>query len=299
MKILLLGKNGQLGWELQRSLSVLGPLTALGSSDVDPSGNFLDVPALRATVSTLRPDIIVNAAAYTAVDQAETDASNARIVNTEAVAALAAEAKAINARLIHFSTDYVFDGSGNVAWSESDAPNPLNVYGLTKWHGEQAVQSSGCRHWIFRTSWVYGSRGKNFARTILKAAADKKQLRVINDQFGAPTGADLLADCTLAALARGNDAAIPDGVFHLAASGETTWFDYASFVIRNARERGIPLAVEETVPVPSAEYLTPARRPLNSRLDTAKFSSAFNLHLPHWQAGVGRMLQEILPSQTL
>jgi len=295
MKILLLGKNGQLGWELQRSLSVLGPLTALGSSDVTPCGNFLDVPALRTTVRTLHPDVIVNASAYTAVDRAETDTANARVVNTEAVAALADEAKTINALFVHFSTDYVFDGSGSVAWTESDTPNPLNVYGLTKWHGEQAIQSSGCRHWIFRTSWVYGSRGKNFARTILKAAADKKQLRVINDQFGAPTGADLLADCTLAVLGRAGDATIPDGVFHLAASGETTWFDYASFLVQRARERGIPLTLEEIVPVPSSEYSTPARRPLNSRLDTSLFRSTFNLHLPHWQVGVSRMLEESLP----
>lgn len=295
MKILLLGKNGQLGWELQRALVPLGELVALDRhGEAGLAGDLADPAALAATVRTLAPDVIVNAAAHTAVDRAESEAALARAINTEAVALLAAEAARINAWFVHYSTDYVFDGSGERPWCEDDPTGPLSVYGATKLAGEEAIRASGCAHLIFRTSWVYAARGGNFARTMLRFAAERERLAVIADQHGAPTGAELIADVSAHALraARANPAL--GGIYHLAAAGETSWHGYAGFVIDEARRLGRTLQVREIAAIPTADYPTPATRPLNSRLDTTKLRTAFDLVLPDWRLGVARMLREVI-----
>jgi dTDP-4-dehydrorhamnose reductase len=292
MKVLLLGKNGQVGWELQRSLAPLGELVALETASTTYCGDLSNHEGLAETVRQLRPDIIVNAAAYTAVDKAESEPELARSINALAPGVLAREALRLGARLVQYSTDYVFDGSGGTPWKEGDATGPLSVYGRTKLEGEQAIAASGCQHFIFRTSWVYAARGGNFAKTMLRLAKERDGLTVINDQLGAPTGAELLADVT--ALALRSDLA--SGTYHLAACGETSWHGYASFVIDSARAAGVPLRVAPgaIAPVPTSAFPTPARRPQNSRLDTAKLRNALGVHLPHWQVGVARMLAEIL-----
>jgi dTDP-4-dehydrorhamnose reductase len=297
MKILLLGKNGQVGWELQRALAPLGELVALGRQGKDSMCGDLSRPDdLARTVRALTPDIIVNAAAYTAVDKAEGDADQARRINAEAVGALAAEAARLDALLVHYSTDYVFDGSGATPWREEDAPAPLSVYGRTKLEGEQSIVASGCRHLIFRTSWVYAARGHNFARTMLRLAAERERLTVIDDQHSAPTGAELIADVTAHAIRATMPRPELGGLYHLAASGETTWHGYATYVIEQARALGRSLAVQEIAPIPTSAYPTPATRPLNSRLDTSRLTAAFDLTMPHWSVGVARMLHEILES---
>ncbi len=295
MKILLLGKNGQVGWELQRSLSVLGELTALDRHS-DPCGDLNQPARLAETVRALRPDVIVNAAAHTAVDKAESEADLARTLNASAPAALAQAAAETGAWLVHYSTDYVFDGSGTRPWQEGDATGPLGVYGQTKLEGEQAIAHSGCRHLIFRTSWVYAARGGNFARTMLRLAQERERLTVIDDQHGAPTGADLIADVTAHAIRAAMQKPELSGLYHLVAGGETSWHGYASHAIARARALRPDLAwkVGEIAPVPTSAFPTPAKRPLNSRLDTHKLQQAFGLTLPHWQTGVDRLLTEIL-----
>ena len=295
MKILLLGKNGQVGWELQRSLSVLGELTALDRHSV-PCGDLSQAERLLETVRALRPDVIVNAAAHTAVDKAESEVDLARTLNATAPAALAQAAAQTGAWLVHYSTDYVFDGSGQQPWREDAATGPLSVYGQTKLEGEQAIAASGCKHLIFRTSWVYAARGGNFAKTMLRLAQERERLTVIDDQRGAPTGADLIADVTAHAIRAALQRPELSGLYHLVAGGETTWHGYASHVIARAREMRPELAwkVDEIAPVPTSAFPTPARRPLNSRLDTRKLQQAFGLALPHWQHGVDRLLTEIL-----
>ncbi len=297
MKILLLGKNGQVGWELQRSLAPLGELVALNTGSRELCGDFTDPDGIIQTIRAVAPDVIVNAAAYTAVDKAESEAELARTINALAPSVLAQEAKRGNAWLIHYSTDYVFDGSGDKPWRETDATAPLNVYGSTKLEGEQLIQQSACHHLIFRTSWVYGTRGGNFAKTMLRLAQERDSLAVVNDQIGAPTGSDLLADITAHAIR----AARPElsGLYHLAAAGETSWHGYANFVIDFARRTGMPIKVapDAIQPVPTSAFPTVAKRPLNSRLDTTKLQSAFGLTLPVWQNGVTRMLTEILDKQ--
>lgn len=295
MRILLLGKNGQVGWELQRSLAPLGELTALDRHMVDGlSGDLSDLDALRATIQKIRPDVIVNAAAYTAVDKAESETELANRVNGQATRVLAEEALSLNAWLIHYSTDYVFDGHGSTPWQETDPVSPVNCYGASKLAGEQAIMISGCKHLIFRTSWVYGARGNNFAKTMLRLAKDRKTLSVIADQVGAPTGADLIADVTALAIQQVMHSPELAGLYHLAASGEVSWHAYASHVIDFARESGEQLDVERIDPIATSAYPTPARRPLNSRLNTQKLRSNFSLHLPDWQIGVTRMLREVL-----
>ncbi|RZT95252.1 dTDP-4-dehydrorhamnose reductase [Rivibacter subsaxonicus] len=296
MKILLLGKSGQLGWELQRSLAPLGELIALDRHSRDLQGDLGQPEALAATVQSVRPDVIVNAAAYTAVDKAESDAEQARAVNATAPGVLAREAARIGATLFHYSTDYVFDGSGSDARNEDAPTGPLNAYGRTKLEGEELVRASGCRHLILRTSWVHAARGGNFAKTMLRLAAERERLAVIDDQVGAPTGADLLADVSahaLLALARRPELA---GTYHAAAAGQTSWHGYARFVVEWARANGQPIKVTSAAiePVPTTAYPLPAPRPLNSRLDTRKLQAAFELRLPSWQQGVERMLAEVL-----
>jgi len=294
MKILLLGKNGQLGWELQRSLAPLGEVVALSSTCKELCGNLADLEGIAKTVRTVAPRVIVNASAYTAVDKAESDQEAARRINALAPGVLADEARRCGALLVHYSTDYVFDGSGTKPWEETDATGPLNTYGLTKLEGEQAIAHAGCAHLIFRTSWVHAARGKNFARTMLQLASERETLTVIDDQAGAPTGADLLADVSAHAIRQEAGSGRHSGIYHLAAGGETTWHGYAEFVCGFARDHGIGLKVKEITPVPSSRFPTPARRPHNSRLDTARVRGTFGLRLPHWKDGVGRMLTEIL-----
>ncbi|HEU0233653.1 MAG TPA: dTDP-4-dehydrorhamnose reductase [Gallionella sp.] len=298
MKILLFGKNGQVGWELQRSLAPLGELIALDADSRERCGDFTDLEGLIQTIRAVAPDVIVNAAAHTAVDKAESEPELVRAINALAPAALAQEAKRSNAWLIHYSTDYVFDGSGDRPWRETDNAVPLSVYGATKLEGELLIQQTACRHLIFRTSWVYGARGSNFARTMLHLAQERDSLTVINDQIGAPTGADLLADVTAHAIRAARQQPELSGLYHLVADGETSWHDYAGFVLDYVRRAGIPLKVkpEAIRPVPSSAFPLPARRPLNSRLDTTKLQHAFDLSLPVWQNGVARMLAEVLDS---
>lgn len=300
MKILLLGKGGQVGWELQRSLAPLGQVVALDWDSADGCGDFTRPQQLLQTVRSLAPQVIVNAAAHTAVDKAESEPELARLINATAVGELARQAQALGAWLVHFSTDYVFDGSGSRPWLESDAPAPLNVYGQTKLEGERLVQQACQRHLVFRTSWVYGARGGNFARTMLRLAAEREKLQVIDDQIGAPTGADLLADVTALALrqvcTQTPQADALAGLYHLTAAGQTSWHGYASHVIEQAR-RFKPehdLRVREIAAVASSAFPSAARRPHNSRLDTQRIRQAFGLNLPHWQEGVDRMLTEIL-----
>ena len=297
MKILLLGKNGQVGWELQRSLAPLGELVACDfDSPPETRADFSDPASLVPLIQRVRPDLIVNSAAHTAVDKAESEPDLARAINATAPGVIAQQAAALGALLVHYSTDYVFDGSGTHARAEDEPTAPLSVYGRTKLEGETSIRASGCRHLILRTSWVYAARGGNFARTMLRLAAERDELKVIADQVGAPTGADLLADVTaLAVRAVQSDPALA-GTYHCAASGQTNWHAYARFVIEWARQRGHPVKVapDRILAIRTQDYPTPAQRPLNSRLDTSRLQRSLGLTLPQWQIGVERMLNEVL-----
>lgn len=295
MKILLLGSNGQVGWELQRSLAPLGQVLALTSRSQDYCGDLANLQGLADTVAAYAPDVIVNAAAYTAVDKAETEQALAHTVNAEAVGVLANAAAECGALLVHYSTDYVFPGDGSAAWGEDDAVAPLNVYGQTKLDGERAIIATGCNHLIFRTSWVYSARGNNFARTMLRLASERDSLGVIDDQFGAPTGAELIADITAHTIVATYRKPALVGLYHLAAGGETTWCGYARFVLTQAQALGVPLKVEakQVNALTSDAYPTAAKRPCNSRLSTAKLRSTFALTLPDWRVGLTRMLNEV------
>ncbi|HEY4083214.1 MAG TPA: dTDP-4-dehydrorhamnose reductase [Burkholderiaceae bacterium] len=293
MKVLLLGKNGQLGWELQRALAPLGELVAL---DRHEGADLADSETLIQTVRRHAPQVIVNAAAYTAVDKAESDTALAQQINGSAPGLLAAEAQHLGALLVHYSSDYVYDGSGDWARSENASTGPLSVYGASKLAGDEAIQQSGCQHLILRTCWVYGARGGNFAKTMLRLAAERDQLKVIDDQIGAPTGADLLADISAHMIRATLANPALSGLYHAAAGGETSWHAYASHVIEFARARGkeLKVAADQVLPIPTSSYPTPAQRPLNSRLSTQKLQAAFDVVLPPWQSGVERMLMEIL-----
>jgi dTDP-4-dehydrorhamnose reductase len=298
MQILLFGKSGQLGWELQRSLAPLGELIALDVDSKQQCGDFTRLDDIAKTVRAIAPDVIVNAAAYTAVDKAESEPELVRTINVLAPGVLAQEAKRLGSWLVHYSTDYVFDGSGSKPWVETDPTRPLSVYGSTKLEGEEVIRTSGCKHLIFRTSWVYAARGVNFVRIMLRLAQERDRLTVIDDQIGTPTGADLLADVTAHAIRKALQQPELSGLYHLAPGGETSWYSYACYVLSQARQAGIELkvAAENVTPVPTSAYPLPARRPLNSRLDTKKLQTTFDVHLPLWQTGVARMLTEILVS---
>ena len=296
MKILLFGKNGQVGWGLQRSLVPLGRVIALDRFSQEYCGDITDTAGITQIIRAIAPDVIVNAVAYTAVDKAESEPAVARQINAEATAVLAHEAKRAGAWLIHYSTDYVFDGSGNQPWLETDNPAPLNVYGQTKLEGEIAIRDAGCLYLIFRTSWVYAARGNNFIKSILRLANERDELTVINDQIGAPTGADYLADTTAHAIMMAINRPELSGLYHLVSGGEISWHGYASFIINFAQTHGkqLKLKTDAILPVPTASFHTPAKRPHNSRLSTDKFQKTFQLNVPQWQIGVSRVLTEIL-----
>lgn len=295
MKILLAGKTGQLGFELQRALAPLGEVTTVGRSECD----FGDEEAVARLVQLVRPQVVVNAVAYTAVDRAEADQPTAFAVNAGAPAALAREAARLDALLVHFSTDYVFDGVREGRYTEDDVPNPQNAYGRSKLEGEVAIRQATDRHLILRTSWVVGSHGGNFAKTMLRLAAEREELRVVADQHGAPTSAALLADLTAHLVRqhqREQNVGFPYGTYHVCAAGETNWCDYARFVISEALALGQPLlaTTDKIHPLKTSEYPTPAKRPTNSRLDTRRFEQTFGLRLPDWQDGVRHVLHQIL-----
>ena len=296
MNIVLLGPDGQVGWELQRALLPLGHVTCLPRNmpGTDWCGDLAQPERLAASLRRLQPDVVVNAAAYTAVDKAESEPALAHTINALAVGAMAQVVAERGGWLLHYSTDYVFDGSGDQPRDEAAATGPLSVYGRSKLAGEDLVRASGCQHLILRTSWVHAARGGNFARTMLRLAAERDKLTVIDDQIGAPTGADLLADIGAHALRQARHDATLSGTYHASASGATSWCQYARHVIGWAQSRGVALrcAPEAVQAIPTSSYPTPATRPLNSRLDTAKLQSRFGLALPAWQTGVDRMLLE-------
>ena len=298
MKILLLGKNGQVGFELDRSLQPLGQVYALDRhSNADGlCGDVANFDAMTHAFDQIRPDIVVNGAAYTAVDKAETDTVQAELINHLAVKHLAELAKQHQALLIHYSTDYVFDGTGETAWTEEDSTGPINVYGQTKRQGELALEQSGANFINLRTSWVYGTHGNNFIKTMLKLGASRETLGIIADQIGSPTGASLIADITAQIIRQYqlNPTSIEMGHYHLAARGECSWYDYANFIFDVAREMGADLMVKQVNAIGTADYPTPAKRPHNSRLNTSKLQRNFSLHLPHWQQGVRQVLGELI-----
>lgn len=295
MKILLTGKHGQVGFELQRALAPLGDVHAVDYAECD----LANAAAISALVRSARPDVIINPAAYTAVDKAESEPQLAHAINAVAPGILGEEAARLGAWVVHYSTDYVFDGAKGGAYTEDDLTNPLGVYGRTKRDGEMALQQSHARHLIFRTSWVVGAHGGNFAKTILRLALERDQLNVVADQYGAPTSAALLADVTAQLvrqrLQEGEDR-FPYGLYHLVAGGETTWCEYARFVVSEAHAAGrlLQLVPDAIRGIPSSEYSTAAKRPANSRLDTGKLRRTFGLELPDWQSGVRHVLRQIL-----
>ena len=294
-KILLFGKNGQVGWELQRSLAPLGELIALHSTSTDFCGDLTDLAGVRQTIRKIAPDIIVNAAAYTAVDKAESEPELAHALNAEAPGVIASEAKQQNAWLVHYSTDYVFNGHGDQPFVETDATEPLNTYGKTKLQGEKNIQASGCLHLIFRTSWVYSANGNNFIKTILRLAQQRDKLTVVNDQIGSPTGAELIADITALTLLMTKHNPEISGLYHLTASGSTSWYEFAKYILESAESANLPLKIKSTAlqPIASSDFPSAAQRPFNSRLSSLKLAKTFDLILPAWQCGVKRALTEI------
>lgn len=293
MKILLLGKNGQVGWELQRALSPLGELIALDRHSDIYCGDLTKPIELAKTILEIKPNVIVNAAAYTAVDKAESEPELAKLVNSESVKVIAKSAQKINALLIHYSTDYVFSGEGDHYWDENDQTSSLNVYGQTKLEGEQHIQKYCTNYLILRTSWVYSTFGNNFAKTILNLAKNREKLSVISDQYGAPTSAELIADCTAIALTQMIQQKNNSGIYHLVSSGEINWYEYAKLVIEEAKKNNIKLTCNELSPIPATSYPLPAKRPYNSRMNNTKFKETFNVNLPEWQEGVIRLIKEL------
>ena len=298
-RVLLLGANGQLGFTLGSALIALGEVKALTRSEADFSNAFALRETLLPVIKKFQPHVIVNAAAYTAVDKAQTEQTIALQVNAQSVGVLAELAQSVNAVLVHYSTDYVFDGAGDRPWLESDQTNPLSVYGQSKWLGECAVRQHCRKHLILRTSWVVGAHGNNFLKTMLRLASEQDGLRVVADQIGAPTSTDVLAKVTANLLQTMLPAAKDDarfGTYHLAASGETTWHAYAQYVIAGALKRGahVTCKPESIEPIPTHAYPLPAPRPANSRLNTEKIRSNFGVELPAWQVGVDAILDALI-----
>lgn len=291
MRILLIGKNGQVGHELQRTLLPLGDLVALGRDGLDLS----DLAALNQMLASQSPDVIVNASAYTAVDRAEADEAGATAVNATAVGVMAEYARGRGALLVHYSTDYVFDGAKDSPYVENDATAPQSAYGRSKRAGEEAIIASGCKALVFRTSWVFSAHGGNFIKTMLRLAGERDSLNVVADQFGAPTSAELIADVTALALAAYRRGALADGIYHLTAAGSTSWHGLASYAIARARLRGVQVKVDpaQICPIPTEAYPLPAKRPKNSRLDTSKLAGALDLQLPDWKIHVDRLIDQL------
>ena len=291
-RILVLGADGQVGWELRRALLPLGDVLGYGRAQAD----LTQLEALQGLLDQIRPAVIVNAAAYTAVDRAETEVELAHRINAEAPEICARWAAANAAWMVHYSTDYVFDGKREQAYDESCAPSPLSVYGRSKLAGEQAIAGSGCQHLIFRTSWVYALRGSNFAHTMLRLGREREQLRVVADQVGAPTAAELIANVTAIALHRmlANPAfaAEAQGLYHLSASGSTSWHGYAQYLLEQAASLGVELRCKQVLPIGTADYPLPAPRPMNSRLDCSRLCERFDITLPDWRVQVARFVAE-------
>ena len=294
-RIVLLGANGQLGYELAGRLSDLGELQTFDRSGLD----LTNAGQIRDIIRTIKPQLIVNAAAYTAVDQAEQEPEVARLVNSQAPRILAEEAKRCNALLVHYSTDYVFDGQGNKPWTEDQPAAPLNVYGETKRAGELAIAAVGCAYLIFRTSWVYGLHGANFVKTMLRLARERTELSIVDDQIGAPTSAQVIADISIEILRQGQHAFYEhfldySGTYHLVCAGETSWYGFAQQIFSEARKCGEKLALQDVQPIPSSQFPTPARRPMNSRLNTEKIQNTFDITLPDWESSLSRCFPQIL-----
>lgn len=294
MKILLLGKNGQVGWELQRSLAPLGEVISLDRNGLNQWCGDLSKPEqIYQTIVDIAPNVVVNASAYTAVDLAETEQDMANLINYVAVGKIAEACAQIKALLVHYSTDYVFDGEGTSIFNEADTLNPLNVYGQTKALGEQAIQNAQCNYLIFRTSWVFAQKGKNFLKTMLALSQQREELSIIDDQIGAPTSAELIADVSAHAIVQTLRDQTKIGIYHLVASGETSWFEYANYIFEQAKNLGVNLAIQQVNPIPTAAYPTPAKRPHNSRLNNQKIQHAFQIYLPDWKVHVQRTVVEV------
>lgn len=292
VKILLLGRDGQVGRELSRSLLPLGQLTALGRIEL----NLANSDAILNILNALKPDLIVNAAAYTSVDKAETDKTAAFQINADSVKLMADFAKHNNAIFIHYSTDYVFDGCKKEAYLETDSTNPLNIYGASKLAGEQAILKSGCRGYIFRTSWVFSPHGNNFIKTILNLAKARETLSIVTDQQGSPTSAELISDVTLLAISAALQDKLTPGIYHLSAGGVTTWFYLAQYIIDKSIEKEVDLKLvsSKIQPILSKAYPLPAKRPKNSQLDSSCLSSMLNITMPEWTIYVDRMISQLI-----
>ena len=294
MKILLLGKNGQVGWELQRSLAPLGEVISLDRNGLNQWCGDLSKPdQIYQTIVDIAPNVVVNASAYTAVDLAETEQDMANLINYVAVGKIAEACTQIKALLVHYSTDYVFDGEGTSIFNETDVLKPLNAYGQTKALGEQAIQNAQCNYLIFRTSWVFAQKGKNFLKTMLTLSQQREELSIIDDQIGAPTSAELIADVSAHAIVQTLRDQTKIGIYHLVASGETSWFEYANYIFEQAKNLGVNLAIQQVNPIPTAAYPTPAKRPHNSRLNNQKIQHAFQIYLPDWKVHVQRTVIEV------
>ena len=294
MKILLLGKNGQVGWELQRSLAPLGEVISLDRNGLNQWCGDLSKPEqIYQTIIDIAPNVVVNASAYTAVDLAETEQDMANLINHVAVGKIAEACAQIKALLVHYSTDYVFDGEGTSIFNETDTLKPLNVYGQTKALGEQAIQNAQCNYLIFRTSWVFAQKGKNFLKTMLALSQQREELSIIDDQIGAATSAELIADVSAHAIVQTLRDQTKIGIYHLVASGETSWFEYANYIFEQAKNLGVNLAIQQVNPIPTAAYPTPAKRPHNSRLNNQKIQHAFQIYLPDWKVHVQRTVVEV------
>jgi dTDP-4-dehydrorhamnose reductase len=295
-KILLTGKYGQVGWELQRTLAPLGDIIAVSRQEMD----LADPDSIIKVIRQVRPSLIVNAAAYTAVDKAESESDLALAVNGVAPGIMAEEAKRLNAAIIHYSTDYVFDGTGKQPYAEDDAPNPLNVYGRTKLAGEQAIQAVGIPHLILRTSWVYGARGKNFLLTVLRLSKERDELKIVNDQYGAPTWSRMLAEVTSQIVAQSfsplyrQPTPIQDvsGIYHAVSTGSTSWHGFAAKILESTPGRALP-APPKLVPIPTSGYPLPATRPRNSCLSNEKLMRTYGLTIPSWEESLALCLRDI------
>jgi dTDP-4-dehydrorhamnose reductase len=283
-RILVIGRRGQVGWELRRTLAPLGELVAFDHPDID----LTKPETLRPIVRQVKPTIIVNAAAYTAVDKAEDEVEICRLINAQAPKVLAEEAAAIGARIVHYSTDYVYNGGKDGRWVETDAPDPLSVYGRTKLEGDLAIAATGVQHLIFRLQWVWGTRGANFVKTMLKLSREREELKIIDDQVGAPTFSRHIAEATAAAIARWDG---QSGIYHLANGGETSWHGFAQAIFEDEPKKSEQI-LKSCLPIPTSAYPTKAARPLNSRMDQTKLLTDFGIKLPDWRDALKDSFEE-------